>query len=177
MTRRVIGVIAAVLALAPFAAAQATPESVYAPPELPSGDTGTNEGALHLGLGLSYFTDYVFRGVEIFEVPAHEDSLNLQIDGKLSFDLGKLPHPYVSVFVNIADADPVSDFQEIRPAVGFDWTIKPLIISGGYTGYIYPERDERQTSEVFLGVALDEKALVHGEPIPVPYLMAAYDFD
>ncbi|MDB5327424.1 MAG: hypothetical protein JWM57_2993 [Phycisphaerales bacterium] len=177
MMRRAAPGIALVLALGVRSFGQAAPESVYAPPELPRPDQGVNEGAVHFGLGLSYFTDYVYRGVEVFEVPAHEDSLNLQIDTKLSFDLGKLPHPYVAVFANIADSDPLSNFQEIRPTVGFDWTIKPLVISGGYTTYLYPERDQRQTSEVFMGLALDEKTLYHGDPIPVPYIMAAYDFD
>lgn len=177
MIRRAAPGLGLLLAFSVAANGQSPPESVYAPPELPRADQGVNEGAVHFGLGLSYFTDYVYRGVEVFEVPAHEDSLNLQIDTKLSFDLGKLPHPYVAVFANIADSDPISNFQEIRPTVGFDWTIKPLVISAGYTTYLYPERDQRQTSEVFVGLALDEKTLYHGEPIPVPYVMAAYDFD
>jgi hypothetical protein len=165
------------LAIASVSLAQAPNESVYAPPELPRADQGVNEGAVHFQLGLSYFTDYVYRGVEVFEPPSHEDSLNLQIDTKLTFDLGKLPHPYVAVFANIADSDEVSNFQEIRPTIGMDWTIKPLVFSAGYTSYLYPERDQRQTNEVFVGLALDDKTLYHGDPIPVPYLMAAYDFD
>ena len=177
MIRRAVTAVALALTVGARSFAQSSPESVYAPPELPRADQGVNEGAVHFGLGVSYFTDYVYRGVEVFEVPSHEDSPNLQIDTKLSFDLGKLPHPYVSVFANVANSDPISNFQEIRPSVGMDWTIKPLVISAGYTTYLYPERDERQTSEVFAGVALDDKTLYHGEPIPAPYIMAAYDFD
>ncbi len=157
--------------------AQPAPESVYAPPEVPSGEDGTNLGAVHMELSLSYFTDYVYRGVEVFEVDGPEDKLNLQLDGKVSFDLGKLPHPFVSVFVNVAEDDPISDFQEIRPTVGFDWTIKPIVISAGYVGYIYPDRDDLSTSEVFLKVALDENVLFGGQTVPAPYAMAAYDFD
>ncbi|GIW75539.1 MAG: hypothetical protein KatS3mg104_0602 [Phycisphaerae bacterium] len=56
--------------------------------------------------------------MELFEAPGSEDQLNLQFDGKISFDLGKLPHPFVQVFVNVAENDPVSNFQEIRPTVG-----------------------------------------------------------
>jgi len=159
------------------AIAQQAPDSVYAPPAFPGETEGINEGAVRFELGVSYFTDYVYRGVEVFEVLGPEDSLNLHIDTKLSFDLGKLPHPYVGVFVNIADDDAVSNFQEIRPTVGFDWTIKPIIVSGGFTSYIYPERDNRETSEVFLQIGLDDKVLVGGNPIPAPYIMAAYDFD
>ena len=175
MRRRLAVVLAA--AWASSAQGQSVPDSVYAPPAPPTGESGVNEGAVHFDLGLSYFTDYVYRGVEVFEVPGREDSLNLQFDAKAAVDLGKLPHPYASVFVNVADSDPVSDFQEIRPSVGFDWLIKPLLFTGGYTAYLYPERDERQTSEVFLGVALDDRTLYHGEPIPTPYLAAAYDLD
>jgi len=167
----------AVAAAAPAALGQQQLESVYAPPELPVDNEGVNEGAVHFELGISYFTDYVFRGVERFEVPGSEDSLNLQLDAKLSFDLGKLPHPYVAAFVNVAADDVVSNFQEIRPTVGFDWTIKPLVISGGFTSYIYPNRNEQETSEVFVGIALDDRILVGGQSIPVPYAMAAYDFD
>jgi hypothetical protein len=159
------------------AMAQNAPETVYAPPALPSEDEGVNQGAVHVDFNVSYFTDYVYRGVEVFEVPGGEDRLNLQLGTKLSFDLGKLPHPYVGVFVNVAENDPVSNFQEIRPSVGFDWTIKPIVISGGYVAYLYPDRTDLETSEVFLQVALDERSLFRGRPVPTPYVMAAYDFD
>jgi hypothetical protein len=160
-----------------LAFAQPAPPSVYAPPEIPTEADGTNLGAVNLDFSVSYFTDYVYRGVEVFEAPGAEDQLNLQFDGKVSFDLGKLPHPYVSVFVNVAEEDPVSDFQEIRPTVGFDWTVKPLVVSAGYTGYIYPDRDDFSTSEAFLKLSLDKNVLFGGESVPTPYVMGAYDFD
>ncbi len=163
--------------LGSLALAQVAPPSVYAPPEIASEVDGTNLGAVHMELSFSYFTDYVYRGVEVFEVPGPEDQLNLQLDGKVAFDLGKLPHPYVGVFVNVSDDDPISDFQEIRPTVGFDWTVKPIVISAGYTTYIYPDRDERGTSEVFLKIALDENVLFGGKTVPAPYALAVYDFD
>ncbi len=160
-----------------LALAQAAPPSVYAPPEIPTEADGTNLGAVHMDFSVSYFTDYIYRGVEVFETPGAEDQLNLQFDGKVSFDLGKLPHPFVNVFVNVADDDPVSDFQEIRPTVGFDWTVKPIVISAGYTAYIYPDRDDYATSEAFLKIALDENVMFGGKSVPTPYVMGAYDFD
>ena len=134
-------------------------------------------GAAHFQLGINYFSDYIYRGVEVFNSSGGKNNLNLQVDAKLSFDLGKLPHPFVSVFTNISNEDPVSNFQEVRPSVGVDWEIKPLVLTGGYTTYLYPERDERQTSEVFVGLSLDDKVLFGGRPIPVPYVLAVYDFD
>lgn len=158
-------------------AADSNPPSVYAPPELPTEQEGTNQGALHLDFSISYFTDYVFRGIEQFEQPGAEDRLNMQIDAKAEFDTGKLPHPYVQLFANIADKDEVSNFQEIRPTVGFDWYLKPIIVSFGHTSYLYPERDERQTAEVFLRVGFDENVKVNGMHLPSPYALAAYDYD
>jgi hypothetical protein len=163
--------------LTSLALAQLAPPSVYAPPEIPTEADGTNLGAVHMEFSVSYFTDYIYRGVEVFETPGAEDQLNLQFDGRVSFDLGKLPHPYVNVFVNVADDDPVSDFQEIRPTVGFDWTVKPIVISAGYTAYIYPDRDDQATSEAFLKLSLDENVLFGGQSVPLPYVMGAYDFD
>lgn len=163
--------------LASVAFAQQSPPSVYAPPEIPTEESGTNLGAVHFDLSVSYATDYVYRGVEVFEVPSSEDTLNLQLATKLQFDLGKLPHPYVEVFVNVAENDPVSDFQVIRPTVGFDWRIKPIVISAGHTSYIYLDRDDYDTSEAFLKIGLDENVLFGGKPLPAPYVLAAYDYD
>ncbi len=160
-----------------LAYAQQTPPSVYAPPELPTEADGTNMGAVSLEVSMRYMTDYVYRGVEVYESPKSEDQLILQLDGKLAFDLGKLPHPYVGVFVNAAEDDPVSDFQEIRPTLGFDWTIKPIVISAGYSAYIYPDRNDFDTNEVFIKLALDKNVLFGGKTVPAPYVLAAYDFD
>ncbi|HEY0008794.1 MAG TPA: hypothetical protein VGB55_08735 [Tepidisphaeraceae bacterium] len=157
--------------------AQGAPESVYAPPELPRQGEGTNLGGVHFDVSLSYFTDYVYRGVEVFEAPGAEDQLNLQLDTKVSFDLGKLPHPFVSVFVNVGENDPISDFQEIRPILGFDWTLKPFVFSAGHISYIYPDRDAYETSEVFVKIALDDAVLFRGATVPAPYALAAYDYD
>jgi hypothetical protein len=156
----------------------AEPETVYAPPAAPTPGTGINEGAVHFDLAIGYFTDYVYRGIEIFEPPGGEDRVNLQIAAKLSWDLGKLPHPFIAVFTNFADSDPISTFQEIRPYVGFDWTIRPLIFSAGYTSYLYPDRDQSETSEAWGQIMIDDSYFLRTEkPILSPYIYAAYDLD
>ncbi|CAN5370031.1 hypothetical protein BH09PLA1_BH09PLA1_12210 [soil metagenome] len=157
---------------------QQRPESIYAPAAPPREDQGVNEGAVHLDLTVRYMTDYVYRGVDRSEVGGREDAPNLQFDGKLEFDLGKFPHPFVNLFVNVYDSDPISRFQEVRPVIGFDWPIKPLTFSGGNITYIFPERDEQNTSEAFFKIALDDAFLWSTErPIFSPYAMAAYDYD
>lgn len=154
-------------------------ESVYAPPAPPREDEGVNEGAVHFDLLIGYFTDYVFRGIERFDTQlGHEDRANLQINAKLSFDLGKLPHPYIATFVNVADSDPVTKFEEVRPIVGFDWTIRPITISAGNNTYLFPDRNEIETSEVFVRFGLDDSYFFRTErPIISPYIYAAYDYD
>src|SRR5690606_16741966 len=67
--------------------------SVYAPPAPPSPTDGVNQGGVHIDLRVNYMTDYVFRGIEILEVPASEDVANLQVEAKLQWDLGRLPSP------------------------------------------------------------------------------------
>jgi hypothetical protein len=164
--------------------AQAAPQSVYAPPEPPDPKAGVNEGGVRFDIEVRYLTDYVFRGVEFLEVPGSEDSPNLQFQGKVSFDLGKLPHPFVDVFVNVADDDPISSFQEIRPTLGFDWTLKPFTLSAGHTSYIFPDRDgdngspDLDTNEIFARLELDDSYFFRSErPIFTPYVLAAYDYD
>ncbi|GIW75540.1 MAG: hypothetical protein KatS3mg104_0603 [Phycisphaerae bacterium] len=44
--------------------------------------------------------------------------------------------------------------------------IKPLVISAGYTTYLYPDRDDFETSEVFLRLGLDQNITVGGQHIP-----------
>ncbi len=169
----------------PSLSLQPDPESVYAPPAPPRENEGVNEGGVTLTLSVSYFTDYVHRGLELFELPefnpdpiGSEDRANLQINGKLSFDLGKIPHPFVGAFVNSAESDPISTFQEIRPYVGFDWNLRPLLVSAGYTSYIYPDRDALETQEIWGRVELDDSYFLRSEePLLSPYVMVAYDID
>ena len=161
-----------------FTLVQQQPETIYAPPRARSEEEGVNEGAVSLDLTVRYMTDYVYRGIDFSEVGGSEDAPNLQIDAKISFDLGKLPHPFIGVFVNYYDSDPISQFQEIRPNVGFDWPIKPLTFSAGYNSYIYPDRDTNSTSEVFGRIEMDDSFLWSTpRPILSPYVYAAYDID
>jgi hypothetical protein len=171
-------------------------ESVYAPPEPRRPGEGVNEGGVHQHIAVRYMTDYVFRGIDwgeqvaAFTDPAdtdpdredaadgHEDSPNLQFDGRLEFDLGKAPHPYVGVFVNTYNADPESEFQEIRPFFGLEWTARPIVLSGGATSYIYPDRDDLNTYEAWARLALDDSYFLRtDDPVFSPYVFAAYDLD
>lgn len=164
--------------LASVVGAQPSPETVYAPPTPPQPDDGYNAGAVHLSLMIDYATDYVFRGVELFDPPDAEDSLNLQVDARLSFDLGKAPHPYIGVFVNIADSDPVSDFQVVQPTIGFEWDLKPIKFIGGFNAFIYPDRSDLDTSEFFAGLEFDDSFLwPNRKPVFTPFVYAAYDVD
>jgi len=146
-----------------------------------------NEGGVHLSLTVNYLTDYVFRGIDRSEVGAidpsetgttTEDRANLQFDGKLSFDLGRAPHPFVGVFVNVFNDDPVSRFQEVRPFVGLDWNLRPLLLTAGWQTFIFPERDEFNTAEVFGRLELDDSVFWRTDrPVLSPYVFAAYDYD
>lgn len=175
------------------------PPTIYAQRELPRSDGGTNRGGVHVDIAASYLTDYVYRGLDLSEdltefggataknAPVGgagadntgaEDAPNLQFDGKLSFDLGKAPHPFIGVFVNIFDADPLSRFQEVRPYFGLDWQLKPLRLSFGSNTYIYPERERINTSEVYARIAFDDALLWKTERgVFNPYVYGAYDYD
>jgi hypothetical protein len=133
---------------------------------------------VHFDLFVGYFTDYVYRGIELFEPPGAEDRANMQIDSKLAWDLGKFPHPFIAVFVNYADSDPISSFQEVRPTIGLEWTIRPLILSAGNTTYIYPDRNEFETSEAWAKIKIDDSYFLHREtPLLSPYVLVTYDYD
>lgn len=167
------------LAVPSLAHAQPVPESVYPPPEPYFADEPREmQTGFRFGLEVRYLTDYVWRGIERFDAGRHEDEANLQFDTRIGFDLGKLPHPYVRLFANVAENDPVSDFQEVRPEIGFDWPVRPLVISAGYTSYLFPDRDELESNEAFLRIALDDSRIFQTErPVFNPYVFAAYDFD
>jgi hypothetical protein len=154
-------------------------ESVYAPPAPPTREEGYNAGAVHTDIQVSYFTDYVYRGLERFDsVLGHEDALNLQFLGKMSFDLGKGPHPFIGIFTNVAESDPISNFQEIRPFFGADWTVRPLTLTVGLNTYVFPNRDALQTAEIFGKLQLDDSYFtLRDKPLLSPYIMGAYDYD
>jgi hypothetical protein len=167
-------------------------ESIYEPPGPPRPEEGVNNGGVNFDLRVSYLTDYVFRGIDQSERLAsldnsgnvnpanqgHEDAPNLQFDGFLNFNLGRLPHPVAGVFINIYNDDPISRFQEIRPYFGFDWNLKPLRVQAGQISYLYPERENLNTQEVWASVTFDDSRLWRTErPVISPYGYVAYDYD
>jgi hypothetical protein len=175
-------------------------ESVYDLEAPPQQDVGVNEGGVNFDLRVSYLTDYVFRGLDrsegngnfndengdpvIFDPdepdfsPGAEDAANLQVNTRVKFDLGRVPGPFIGLFANVYNDDPINRFQEIRPYVGLEWMIRPLIIAAGQTTYIYPERDDVNTAEVWAGITLDDSFLFNSErPVLSPYIFAAYDYD
>ena len=96
----------------------------------------------------------------------------------MSFNLGKLPHPFLGTFVNVHSADPISRFQEVRPYFRLEWNLRPFILEGGKHHYIFPERDDLNTGEVYAKVTFDDSWLFRTDrPIFSPYVMAAYDYD
>ena len=171
----------------PLLLMQNADDSVYEAPTIPREDEGVNAGGVNFDLRFSYLTDYVYRGIKR-SAPNGIDpagaggtsgnSPNLQFDGSMEFDLGKLPHPFVGVFANIFNDDPLTRFQEIRPFLGLELPLRPLTIAGGYNAYIFPDREDFNTSEVFVRVTLDDTRLFGGDrPLFSPYAYLAYDVD
>jgi hypothetical protein len=153
------------------------PQNVY--PEImpPRAEESMNSGGVNFGLNIDWVTDYVYRGVVQATVP-HTDENALQFDANAKFNLGKLPHPFIGLFVNVFNDDPVSRFEEVRPYFGLEWTLKPLVVSGGFISYIHPNRKNLDTQEVFLSITLDDARVFHtARPIFSPYVYGAYDFD
>jgi hypothetical protein len=149
------------------------------PADIPSqwGDQRENNGDAHFMLDFAYANKYVYRGVDHDAVATHGNSLNLLFDGKLEFDFGKYPHPFVEFFTNIYDADPLSRFQEIRPILGVDWDVKPFDLQLSHINYIYPERETFNYPEIDFKVTLDDYLLLHTEkPILSPYILGAFQY-
>jgi hypothetical protein len=139
------------------------------------GDQHLNNGGTHFSLDFAYANKYVYRGVDHDTVASHGNSLNLLFDGRLEFDLGNYPHPFVEVFTNIFDADPISRFQEIRPIAGADWNLRPFDLEVEHISYIYPEREDFNLPEVDTKITLDDSLLFDtAKPIFSPYVLGAY---
>ena len=154
----------------PFASNPAQPASEW-------GDQQVNNGGTHFSLGFAYANKYIYRGVDHDAVATHGNSLNLLIDGRLEFDLGKYPHPFVELFTNIFDADPVSRFQEVRPTVGADWDVKPFNLELSNVDYIYPDRESLNSPEVDIKITLDDYLLLNADkPILSPYVLGAFEY-
>jgi hypothetical protein len=176
---KVAGVVVALAMLCAHVRAQTEEiESIYAPPEILTDEQGVNEGGANLTLQFRYLSDYIFRGIDRSESGGTEDSPNLQLDGMLKFDLGKFPHLFLGSFTNIYDSDPLSRFQEIRPYFGLEMTARPVILTFGHSSYIYPDRDEFNTSEIWGRIKIDDSYFFRtDDPIFNLYLLAAWDYD
>lgn len=149
------------------------------PPAIPTewGNQNFNNGNAHFSLDFAYANRYIYRGVDHDAVATHGNSLNLLFDGKLEFDFGKYPHPFVELFTNVYDADPLSRFQEIRPIVGADWDVKPFDLQLSYIEYIYPERETFNYPEIDFKVTLDDYLLLNADkPILSPYILGAFEY-
>ncbi len=143
------------------------------PPEW--GDQHVNNGGTHFSLDFAYANKYVYRGLNHDVVATNGSSLNLLIDGRLEFDLGRYPHPFVELFTNIDDADPISRFQEIRPIVGADWDLRPFDLELENIDYIYPQREDFDVPEIDTKITFDDSLLFDtAKPIFSPYVLGAY---
>lgn len=157
--------------------------SVYALPTPPRPEEGINQGGINLDITFAYLNDFVYRGVEraAFIAAATDTdagSANFQFDGRLTLNLGRLPHPFIGIFANVLDADEISNFQEVRPFFGVEWAIRPIIFTVGNNTYVFPDRSELNTAEAFFKLQLDDAAIFRlDEPIFSPYIYAAYDYD
>jgi len=82
------------------------------------------------------------------------------------------------VFANVFNNDPISRFEEVRPYFGLDWTIRPITIGAGYNSYVFPNREGRDTQEVFMTLGIDDAAIFHtAHPFISPYVYGSYDYD
>ena len=134
------------------------PPSVY-PDIMPSGDgQGGNAGGVNVGLEVDWLTDYVYRGIDQ-NTQGHRPENALQFNANAKFDLGKLPHPFIGLFVNVFNSDPVSRFEEVRPYFGVDWNLCLFDIVAGFNSYIHPNRKNLDTQEVFASVTFDDSLL------------------
>jgi len=159
--------------------------SVYALPTPATADEGANTGGVNIDMRVNYLTDYLYRGVDRTQFidantigPLANERANFQFDGKLVWNLGKLPHPFIGIFANVLDQDPISTFQEVRPSFGAEWRIRPIILAAGHNTYIFPDRSELNTGEGWGKIALDDSVILRSdEPFLTPYFYGAYDYD
>jgi hypothetical protein len=174
--------------VAPIRVAQAAGEpetpSVYALPTPPTEKEGTNLGGINLSAEVRYMTNYIYRGVNVTELLGDvttsktNGGANFQFEGYLSFNLDKLPHPFIGIFTNVLASDPVSNFEEVRPMFGADWQVRPFVFTLATDLYEYPNRSDAGTGDVWLKILLDDAAVLHNEkPLLSPYILASFDYD
>lgn len=153
------------------------PENVYLEPTGPTPGQLTNQGGAHFSFDVDYFSTYMYRGVDQ-STPPKKNERALQFDGRLDFDLGKLPHPFIGVFSNIFNDDRISRFEEVRPYAGVQWTLRPITVGGGFNGYVFPNRQGVDTQEIWAQIAVDDSRFFHTDrPFLAPYVYGAYDLD
>lgn len=157
-------------------------QRVYEAPQPAREDEGVNNGGVNTEVDIRYLNDDVYRGISHNKAAgANAHAANFQVDTQLSFNLGKLPHPFVGVFADVNDSDPLSRFQQIRPFLGLEYTLRPVIFDFGYNTYIYPERERLNpspnTSEFYFKFTLDDSYFfLTPQPVLSPYIYAAYDY-
>lgn len=161
-----------------------TDESVYALPVPATEDQGINQGGVNLHMTITYLTDHLYRGIDQSEAlnpgtdVGTENAANFQFHGTMAFDLGQMPHPFIGIFANVLESDPVSNFQEVRPFLGAEWSIRPFVFAIGNNQYTYPDRGDLDTAEAWGRITLDDAAVFRlDDPILSPYVYAAYDYD
>jgi hypothetical protein len=136
-----------------------------------------NNGGVNFNFDIRYLNRYVYRGVDQTTL-GHRSENSLQFEGRAEFDLGKLPHPFVGLFVNVFNEDPISRFEEVRPFGGLEWTLRPLIFAGGINAYLYPNRKPLDTTDVWGSLTLDDSLLFRtNRPILSPYIYGAFDVE
>ena len=161
----------------PYKVFDEEPDNVYVQSATPLPDQLTNQGGAHFSFDADYLGAYMFRGIDQSTPPKRNERAT-QFEGRLDFDLGKLPHPFIGVFANIFNADPVSRFEEVRPYAGVDWTIRPITVGGGFNGYIFPNRQGIDTQEIWGRISVDDSRFFHTDrPFLSPYVFGAYDLD
>lgn len=161
----------------PFELLDQEPENVYAKSSTPKPDDLTNQGGVHFNFQTLYLSTYMYRGIDQSTAPQKNEH-SLEFDGRLDFDLGKLPHPFIGVFSNIFNDDPVSRFEEIRPYAGLEWTARPITLSTGFNSYLFPNRQTLDTQEVWAKLVVDDSRFFHSDqPFLAPYVYGAYDID
>jgi hypothetical protein len=157
-------------------------DGVFGPPRPEREDEGVNKGGVNTEVDIRYLTDEVYRGVSHdLASGGNSHAANFQVQTQLSFNTGKLPHPYLGVFADVNDSDPISRFQEIRPFLGLEYTLRPLIFNAGYNTYIYPERERLNpspnTSEFYFKITLDDSYFfLTPASVLSPYIYGAYDY-
>ena len=154
-----------------------SPDNVYLPDTTPRPDLVTNTGGVHFSLDTSYLSHYMYRGIDQSTRPRRNENA-LQFDGRLKFELDNFPHPFLGVFANVFNTDPVSRFEEVRPYVGLEWTIRPITLAGGFNSYIFPNREGFDTQDGWMSLKIDDSRIFHSETsILSPYVYGAYDLE